>query len=508
MVDARMLNTRAQELDQQRKGRILAVILLGIEAALIALASVNLYQGASQYHLTNVLLISLVLGLYLLNRSGFVRTATVVTVVLCSTVPLLLVGESVVGTYMAMVLPVLVAGYLLAPWSGAVLGALMVGLAFASGIASLSLLLFVLVTALAYLFAESLRRAENKYRSIFENAVEGIYQSTVDGRLITVNPAMAAMFGYGSPREMVSYVSDIGRQLHADPRMREELLRRVRENGTVAGLEAQGARNDGGAIWISLSARAVKDASGDLVGLEGTVEDITERKRAEEALRGLNQELEERVRERTSELEAAVSGLRESEERYGLVAEGANDGIWDWDLRAGDLYWNDRLFDLLGLSPADFTPNFEAFEGLVHPEDRATVREGLSSYVERGEEKDVELRVWRSGAGYRTFQARGKIQRDGGGEPIRIAGFMRDVTEERRQQEAQRFLAESTALLSSSLDYRSTLSNVARLAVPTLADWCAVDVLGEDGQPERLAVAHRDPEKAAPAHELGERYPS
>src|SRR5215210_1088659 len=78
----------------------------------------------------------------------------------------------------------------------------------------------------------------------------------------------------------------------------------------------------------------------------------------------------------------------------------------------------------------------------------------------------------------------------------------------RRSEETQRFLAEAGEVLSSSLDYRATLTRVTRLAVPTLADWCAVDVLGEDGQPERLAVAHRDPEKAAPAHELGERYPS
>src|SRR5215210_322577 len=78
----------------------------------------------------------------------------------------------------------------------------------------------------------------------------------------------------------------------------------------------------------------------------------------------------------------------------------------------------------------------------------------------------------------------------------------------RRSEETQRFLAEAGEVLSSSLDSRATLTRVTRLAVPTLADWCAVDVLGEDGQPERLAVAHRDPEKAAPAHELGERYPS
>ena len=502
-----MLNTRAQDLDLQRRGLILAIILLSIEAALIVLALVNLAQGAAQYHLTNLSLISLVLGLYVLNRFGFVRTATVITVILSSAVPVLLAGESSVGTYVSMVIPVLVAGYLLAPWSGAVLGALMVGLAFVLDIASLSLVLFVLVTALAYLFAESLRRAENKYRSIFENAVEGIFQSTPEGRLVTANPAMAGMFGYGSPQEMISHVKDTGRELYADPGQREKILRRVREHGTIKGLEVQGRRRDGGDIWVALSARAVKDANGKLVSVEGTVEDITERRRAEEALRWLNQDLEERVGERTSELEAAVAGLRESEERYGLVAEGANDGIWDWDLRADDVYWNDRLFEMLGLSPAEFTPTFDAFVGLSHPEDRDAVREGLSSYVERGEERVLEFRVWHADDQYRTFQTRGKIQRDGRGETIRIAGFVRDITEERRQQDAQLFLAESTALLSSSLDYRSTLANVAKLAVPSLADWCAVDIVEDERAESFVTVEHRDPLKLRLAQELQERYP-
>ena len=78
----------------------------------------------------------------------------------------------------------------------------------------------------------------------------------------------------------------------------------------------------------------------------------------------------------------------------------------------------------------------------------------------------------------------------------------------RRSEETQRFLAEAGEVLSSSLDYRATLGRVARLAVPTLADWCAVDVLGDDGELERLAVAHQDPEKVALAYDLQERYPS
>ncbi|HEX2729686.1 MAG TPA: PAS domain S-box protein, partial [Rubrobacteraceae bacterium] len=483
-----MLNTRAIELDLQRRGRILAIILVSMEAALVALTLVNLYQGAAQYTFTNFSLISLVFGLYVLNRLGFVRSATVITVILASLVPVLLANESSTGAYVAMVIPVLVAGYLLAPWSGAVVGALMVGLAFVLNIASLSLVLFILVTALAYLFAESLRRAENKYRSIFENAVEGIFQTTPEGRLVTANPAMAAMFGYGSPRELISQVTNVGGQLYADPGKREKLIRQVKENGTIKGLEVRGRRKDGEDIWISLSARAIEDGNGKLLSVEGTVEDITERRRAEEALRRLNQELEERVTERTSELETAVDGLRESEERYSLVAEGANEGIWDWEVRTGEMYWNDRLFEMLGLSSADFTPTFDAFVDLSHPEDQAAVREGLFSYVERGEEKVLEFRVWRVDGEYRTFQARGKIQRDGRGEPVRIAGFVRDVTEERRQQDAQRFLSESTALLSSSLDYRSTLANVAKLAVPDLADWCAVDIVEDEGAEQFVTV--------------------
>ena len=284
-----MLRTRARTLDLQRKGSVLAIILLGIEASLIVLASINLYQGAMQYNLTNGILISLVLGLYLLNRFGYVRAAVVITVILCAVVPLLLVNESSVGTYMSMVIPVLVAGYLLAPWSGLVMGALMVVIAFVFDVASLSLILFALVTALAFLFAESVRLAESRYRSIFENAVEGIYQSTVEGGLLIANPALARMFGYDSPQEMTYSVSNLGRSLYARPELREEVIRRLQQQDSVSGIEGLGIRKDGSEIWFSLSARAIRNSSGELVRLEGAIEDITQRKQAEEQLRQAEQ---------------------------------------------------------------------------------------------------------------------------------------------------------------------------------------------------------------------------
>ena len=128
------------------------------------------------------------------------------------------------------------------------------------------------------------RRAEEKYRSIFENSVEGIFQTTVEGRFLTANPALARMFGYDSPEELLQDISSVGDQLYADPRRRKEFTRLVVREGSVSGFEAKLLRKDGTPVWISANAHAIYDEGGGVVGYEGTLEDITERKRVEEAL--------------------------------------------------------------------------------------------------------------------------------------------------------------------------------------------------------------------------------
>jgi PAS domain S-box-containing protein len=132
---------------------------------------------------------------------------------------------------------------------------------------------------------EALRLAEEKYRGIFENAVEGIFQTTTDGRLVTANPMMARIFGYDSPEEMIRTVRDVAKQLYVEPAQRAEFAQRMHQDGRMFEFEVQVYRKDGGVIWVSVNARAVRDGSGEIVGYEGTMEDITERKRAEEDLR-------------------------------------------------------------------------------------------------------------------------------------------------------------------------------------------------------------------------------
>jgi two-component system cell cycle sensor histidine kinase/response regulator CckA len=131
---------------------------------------------------------------------------------------------------------------------------------------------------------EALRLAEEKYRSIFENAVEGIFQTTPDGRYISANPALARIYGYPSPREMTEAGTDIRGQVYVDPDRCSEFKRLLEAHGAVTGFETQVYRKDGGVIWVSESVRAVRDRQGALLYYEGTVEDITERKQLEQQL--------------------------------------------------------------------------------------------------------------------------------------------------------------------------------------------------------------------------------
>ncbi len=131
----------------------------------------------------------------------------------------------------------------------------------------------------------ALREAEEKYRSIFENAVEGIFQSTPEGRFIAVNPAMARILGYASPEELLTHRTDISAQHYVDENSRATLERMLAEHGVVVGFECEVFRKDISRIWTVENIRAVRDDGGTLVYYEGSIEDITERKTLEQQLR-------------------------------------------------------------------------------------------------------------------------------------------------------------------------------------------------------------------------------
>jgi sigma-B regulation protein RsbU (phosphoserine phosphatase) len=127
--------------------------------------------------------------------------------------------------------------------------------------------------------------AQEKYRSIFENSVSGIFQTSPAGTYLDVNPALSRIYGYSSPEEMMSKISDIAKLIYVDPNRRGEFVKLMQERGVVQDFESQVFRKDGSIIWISENARAVRDSQGRIQYFEGMVEDITARKEAEEKLR-------------------------------------------------------------------------------------------------------------------------------------------------------------------------------------------------------------------------------
>jgi PAS domain S-box-containing protein len=148
----------------------------------------------------------------------------------------------------------------------------------------------------------SLRETETRYRSLFEYAPQGIYRSTPDGRFLSVNPAMAMILGYDSPDELLATIHNIRQQIYVHPHEREEILNEIDRSGPTRRFEVEAYRKDGSTVWVSINSRMVFDETGAVQYYEGFAEDITTRKRAEQAR-------EESLSLLRATLEATADGL-------------------------------------------------------------------------------------------------------------------------------------------------------------------------------------------------------
>jgi PAS domain S-box-containing protein len=267
---------------------------------------------------------------------------------------------------------------------------------------------------------EALRVSEEKYRSIFENAVEGIYRSRPDGRYIDVNPAFARIFGYDSPEEMKNAVTDIGRQVYVDPEKRDECIRTVQERGEAI-FEIQVYRKDGNTAWISNNVRTVRDSGGNITHFEGVVEDITERKRMEEE-------------------------LRQSEEKYRSLATTA-DSMYLVDRDYRYLFMNEGhlsrfnlpLDKIIGRSYGEFHSH-EPTKNFVETVDRV---------FESGRPLQHEHRSERDGRYFiRTFSP---VRSPDGGATTAVTVVSKDITERKQTEEALRESEERYRDMADSL---------------------------------------------------------
>ena len=211
---------------------------------------------------------------------------------------------------------------------------------------------------------DALRRAEENYRNIFENSLNGIFQSTPEGRFVMVNPALARMWGYDSPEDLLASVTDTARQVYVDPDRRARHMRLLKEQGgSVTGFEYQARRKDGTTIWVSENVRSVVDSDGALVYYEGAVEDISERKRAEEA-------------------------LRKSEEKYRSLIDTMNEGLGVQDKNGLITFMNKRGCEMLGYEMEELIGKPVTF--VFDEENQKILREQMKRRIE-GERQSYEI---------------------------------------------------------------------------------------------------------------------
>jgi PAS domain S-box-containing protein len=327
------------------------------------------------------------------------------------------------------------------------------------------------------------RQAEQKYQSIFENSMEGIFQSSPEGRYLNVNPTMARLYGYESPAEMIESVKSIADQIYVNPAERAEFIKLLHTQNTVERYEKRNYRKDRSVIWTSTSARAVRDENGNLLYYEGFIQDITERKEAEEA-------------------------LQRSEQRFRALIE---NGLDDISLLAADgsLLWESpSTIRNLGYTPGEFVGR-NIFE-MMHPEDFEWTQEAFANLLQEPESRQRGIfRLRRADETWRWVEA---IATNLLGDPSvnAIVINYRDITEHKQAQEAlQENQTKYQNLVETSHDLIWTIDAEGRF---TFVNRAARDIYGYEPEEligksffEVLDTQHYGPQDFEKFHEMIEK---
>jgi PAS domain S-box-containing protein len=251
--------------------------------------------------------------------------------------------------------------------------------------------------------------AEANYRSVFENAMEGVFQTTPDGRYLSANPALARMLGYSSPEELIATVTDIGGQLCVDPGTWSILKERLASGSFLRGFERQVYRKDGSKIWISINARAVPGANGEVLYFEGTNQDITERKEAQAQIAMLAHAVESTTEpiSITDVENRFIFVNRAFQETYGYTEE-----------------------EILGRTP----------EVLSSPRNAAHLLAEVLEQTRQGGWRGELLDVRKDGTEFPIFLSTSQIK-DPSGRVVGLMGVAQDITERKRiERQGEAFL--------------------------------------------------------------------
>ncbi len=275
------------------------------------------------------------------------------------------------------------------------------------------------------------RNLYEKFHELYANAIEGIFQSTPDGRVVGANPSTARILGYDSAEELVAAITDIPTQIYVDPEQRINFIRMMERDGRVLDYEAQMSRKDGSQIWVALHARAIRDRGGEIIGLEGSLVDITARKLAQDELKRHQEHLENLVQERTEALrenQRILSTLMSN--LPGMAYRCLDDDDWTME------FVSEGSRELFGYLPSELTRDrVVTFGELIHPEDRDYVRKAVRSALEQGAAFQLLYRINTRGGEQKWVWEQGTGVPGRDGRTLAVEGFITDITARKRMEE-------------------------------------------------------------------------
>ncbi|WP_029897621.1 PAS domain S-box protein [Desulfohalovibrio reitneri] len=421
----------------------------------------------------------------------------------------------------------------------------------------------------AKLALRALHQSEERFRTLLEKAPVGIFQSTPDGVYIMANTYLAKMYGYGSQERLLREIESIQDQIYADPADRARLLEMLRRRDEVLDFESRRRRRDGEIIWTSTNIRVARDALGNVTHYDGFTVDITARKRMERGLREseerfrllytdapvpyqsldemgnflevnkafcetlgytreevlgrnfadlLTPEWRDHFRENFPRFKAvgeilgvefgmvrkdgttilvtfngrigrkpdggflqthcvfrditgerrAQEALRESEERFKNAMEASKDGVWDWNIETGEVYYSPGYAAMLGYTPDEAPQTADFWLDHIHPEDKEAALAANKDCIEnRVESFEAEYRMLTKDGNWRWIYGRGKaVERDGTGRATRMVGAHTDITQRKLAQERverQRRVDACLAELGQAMLTPTSIEDISRM---------------------------------------------
>ena len=313
-------------------------------------------------------------------------------------------------------------------------------------------------------------------QQLVDHTVLGIYRSTQDGKFVMVNAALAKIFGYSSPEDMIENVTNIGDQLYVDGAQRKSWSQSLDKQHWVGPVVWRGNGRSQEMLWLEEYAHAIHNSQGRSLGYEGVVLDVTAHYNQDHLpqigkLKKANtrndltiaiEQMNEQLRHELTDAQQTIASLQQQLDRFHVAAHGSQEGLWEahplpgvpWYSAETPAWYSPQFIALLGFEESEFLPVSGSWSSRIHPEDRARVFQAMKDHIEKHVPYEVESRLKTKQGEYRWFKGKGQALFDDQGTFIGGGGTIRDITE---QKEAEDALRREHALLNTVVEGTSDI---------------------------------------------------